>query len=423
MDVFIVNGGNDNVGIVSDCGLCRKHEPEAYAPRFCVAPLLRSKQYFVRIVFMTFRTALYENEDYLTKQIITYIGNKRSLLAFITQGIQIVQKELHKDKLRLFDVFSGSGIVSRYFKQYAEALLVNDLEQYSKVINECYLANTSEIDLAKMEKLYRGLIDSTAAIPFQAGLITKFYAPKDDANIQPGERVFYTRRNALYIDTMRKAIDGVDMEYQKFFLAPLLAEASVHSNTSGVFKGFHKNKMTGIGQFGGSKHDALLRIKGDISLPLPIFSNFECQTTVYNGNANEVIKVVPEVDLAYLDPPYNQHPYGSNYFMLNLILENKISESISEVSGIPGNWRRSQYNKRQFAYEALADLVSNIKAKYVLVSFNSEGFISLDAMKTLLEGIGSVQVLETNYNTFRGCRNLSNRNVHVTEYLYLLKKK
>ena len=363
-----------------------------------------------------------ENEDYLTKQIITYIGNKRSLLTFITKGVDVVRKKLRKNKLNLFDVFSGSGIVSRHFKKYAETLLVNDLERYAKIINECYLANAPEVDFTKIKKIHHKLTTALSENPLVAGIITELYAPKNDDDIQPGERVFYTRRNAMYIDTMRKLIDDVDPEHQKFFLAPLLAEASVHSNTSGVFKGFHKNRATGIGQFGGSKQDALLRIKGDIELPLPILSNFDCQTTIYNGNSNEIIKTAPEVDLAYLDPPYNQHPYGSNYFMLNLILENKAPESVSKISGIPENWNRSLYNKRQFAYEALADLVSNIKAKFVLISFNSEGFISLDAMKGMLEGVGKISVLETSYNTFRGCRNLSNRNNHVMEYLYLLEK-
>ena len=114
--------------------------------------------------------------------------------------------------------------------------------------------------------------------------------------------------------------------------------------------------------------------------------------------------------------------------MLNLILENKYPENISNVSGIPNNWNRSAYNKKQHAYTALSKLAENIKAKYILVSFNSEGFISLDEMKRMLEKIGKVQVLETPYNTFRGCRNLSNlaekgnRDIHVTEYLYLLEK-
>jgi adenine-specific DNA-methyltransferase len=149
---------------------------------------------------------------------------------------------------------------------------------------------------------------------------------------------------------MRQLIDGIDPLLQHFFLAPLLSEVSVHSNTSGMFKGFHKNPTTGRGQFGGGNQDALLRIKGDIQLPFPVFSNFHCNSTVYKGDSNEVIKTAPEVDLAYLDPPYNQHPYGSNYFMLNLIVNNKRPESISRISGIAEGWNRSSYNKKQFAY-------------------------------------------------------------------------
>ena len=263
---------------------------------------------------------------------------------------------------------------------------------------------------------------------FEEGIIAKLYSPKDDNNIKKDERVFYTRRNAMYIDTMRSYIQSVPLQYQKYFLAPLMAQASIHANTSGVFKGFHKNKETGLGQFGGSNKDALFRIKGNIVLPFPIFSNFSCYYTVYNGDSNQIVKEVPEVDLAYLDPPYNQHPYGSNYFMLNLILENKYPENISNVSGIPNNWNRSAYNKKQYAYSVLSDMVKNIKAKYVLISFNSEGFISLDEMKSMLKENGNVQILETSYNTFRGCRNLTNlaekgnRDIHVTEYLYLLEK-
>jgi len=371
---------------------------------------------------------LQENTDFLTKQIITYIGNKRSLLDFITKGIQIVQKRLNKEKLNIFDVFTGSGIVARLCKQYSDSLIVNDLEKYASITGECYLSNKSEIDFSALRDLYNELLTNINNKPLEEGIISKLYSPKDDNNIQTNERVFYTRRNAMYIDTIRYLIEFIPEQYKKFFLAPLIAEASVHANTSGVFKGFHKNKETGIGKFGGSNSDALFRIKGDIELPFPLFSNFECDYKVYNGDSNIIVKNVPEADLAYLDPPYNQHPYGSNYFMLNLILENKFPENISKVSGIPGNWNRSLYNKKQFAYSSLTELVTNIKAKYVLISFNSEGFISLNDMKEMLQKIGKVEVLETSYNTFRGCRNLSSlteqgsRDIHVTEYLYLLEK-
>ncbi|MDR2965293.1 MAG: DNA adenine methylase [Treponema sp.] len=371
---------------------------------------------------------LYENSEFLTEQIITYIGNKRSLLDFITKGIQIVQKHLNKEKLNIFDVFTGSGIVARHCKQFSNTLLVNDLEQYAAVTAECYLSNKNELNIPELKDIYNGLIAKIENNKLKEGIITKLYSPKNDNNIKKDERVFYTHRNAMYIDTMRGYIQSVPLQYQKYFLAPLIAKASVHANTSGVFKGFHKDKKTGLGKFGGSNADALFRIKGDIVLPFPVFSNFNCNYTVYNGDSNKIVNEIPEVDLAYLDPPYNQHPYGSNYFMLNLILENKYPENISNVSGIPGNWNRSLYNKKQYAYSALSELVEKIKAKYVLISFNSEGFISLDKMKSMLEKIGKVQVLETSYNTFRGCRNFANlaekgnRDIHVTEYLYLLEK-
>jgi adenine-specific DNA-methyltransferase len=371
---------------------------------------------------------LNENREFLTEQIITYIGNKRSLLDFITKGIKVVQERLNKDKLDIFDVFTGSGIVARHCKQFSKLLLVNDLEQYASVTSECYLSNKNELNMPVLQDIYNGLLANINNNSFKEGIITKLYSPKDDNNIEKNERVFYTRRNAMYIDTMRDYIQSVPLEYQKYFLAPLIAKASIHANTSGVFKGFYKNKETGLGKFGGSNANALSRIKGNIVLPFPVFSNFNCNYTVYNGDANKIVKEAPEVDLAYLDPPYNQHPYGSNYFMLNLILENKYPENISNISGIPDNWNRSAYNKKQRAYSALSELVNNLKAKYVLISFNSEGFISLNEMKDMLEKLGKVQVLETSYNTFRGCRNLTNlaekgaRDIHITEYLYLLEK-
>jgi adenine-specific DNA-methyltransferase len=226
----------------------------------------------------------------------------------------------------------------------------------------------------------------------------------------------------MYIDTVRQIIGTLPQQDQKYFLAPLLSEASIHANTSGVFKGFYKNKETGIGQFGGLNQDALFRITGDIKLPFPLFSNFNCEAIICNGDSNQIIRNLPEVDIAYLDPPYNQHPYGSNYFMLNLILDYEWPQNTSKISGVPENWNRSNYNKENYALKSLTGLVEKIKSKYVIISFNSEGFISREEMKNMLHKIGKVEVLETKYNTFRGSRNLNNREIHIKEYLYLLEK-
>jgi adenine-specific DNA-methyltransferase len=364
---------------------------------------------------------LYEKREFLSRQLITCIGNKRALLTFIGNGIRKVQKKLHKSKLCMFDVFSGSGIVARYFKQFSGLLIANDLEKYSALINKCYLTNKDELNMILLRKYHCDILDE-ANKGLIKGFISELYAPKDDRNIKADERVFYTSRNAMYIDTVRQIIEKLPQKEQRFFLAPLLSESSIHANTSGVFKGFYKNKETGIGQFGGLNRDALSRITGDIKLPFPVFSNFNCETIICNGDSNEIIKDLPEVDIAYLDPPYNQHPYGSNYFMLNLILDYEYPKNTSKVSGIPEGWNRSNYNKENHALKSLTGLVENIKAKYVLISFNSEGFIGVEEMKGMLKKIGRVEVLETKYNTFRGSRNLNNRRIHVKEYLYLLEK-
>lgn len=364
---------------------------------------------------------LYEMEDeaYLTTQIITYIGNKRSLLNFIGDGIKEVKKRLNKDKLDIVDLFSGSGIVSRFLKQHSNKLIANDFEEYAYILNKCYLANKSEIDMDKLKYWYNYLKDRLEQ-DLKPGFIHEMYAPKDLNDIKFGERCFYTPRNAMYIDTARQLINEVPEEYRVYFIAPLLTEASIKNNTSGVFKGFYKNSKTGIGQFGGNNEDALSRIKKDINLPFPVFSNYECKVELYKEDSNKLVEKLDVVDLIYMDPPYNQHPYGSNYFMLNIINSYQKPTEISEVSGIPKHWNRSKFNKAKEAFDTFAELCNNAKARYLLISFNSDGFIKKEQMINMLSKIGKVEVMEKKYNTFRGSRNLNNRDIHVKEYLYLV---
>lgn len=362
-----------------------------------------------------------ENEDFLTTQIITYIGNKRSLLDFIGKAVETVKFKMKKDKLEILDIFSGSGIVSRYMKQHSSKLIANDLEKYSYVLNSCYLSNKDEVDMTKIITWYN-YINEEINKGLKPGFISEMYAPAELEDIKKGERCFYTPYNAKYIDTCRKLIDNIPEDVKKFFIAPLLTEASIKNNTSGVFKGFYKNSETGIGQFGGNNKDALSRITREISLPFPVFSNYNCEIEVYCEDANKLVEKLDEVDLVYMDPPYNQHPYGSNYFMLNLINDYEKPEEISEVSGIPKIWNRSSYNKTKEAYDNLLDLCKKVKAKYLLISFNSDGFIKKEQMLELLSKVGKVEVMETKYNTFRGSRNLRERDIHVSEYLYLVEK-
>lgn len=362
-----------------------------------------------------------ENPEYLKNQIITYIGNKRSLLGYIADALETVRDELGKERLTMADLFSGSGIVARLFKGYASELIVNDIEPYSTLINSCYLTNRSQVDWALLEQTLHEL-NWRILEHWGPGFISELYAPQKEHRIQRGERVFYTVRNANFIDTARREIAALPQDIQKFFLGPLLTEASIHVNTAGIFKGFYKN-AEGIGQYGGTGQNALLRIRGDISLSLPILSNYECDCQILEMDAAEASKSIGHtLDLVYLDPPYNQHPYGSNYFMLNTILSYKRPEKISQVSGIPEGWNHSDYNKKQKAKNVFFDLIRGIDSRYILISYNSEGFISYDEITECLSSLGTLKTVSLDYNTFRGCRNLNNRDIHVQEHLFLLKR-
>ena len=63
---------------------------------------------------------LEEDPTYLTRQLVTYIGNKRALLGLIRGAVEDVRQQTGQDKLRILDAFSGSGVVSRMLKQYAQ---------------------------------------------------------------------------------------------------------------------------------------------------------------------------------------------------------------------------------------------------------------------------------------------------------------
>ena len=368
--------------------------------------------------------SLFDSEDpaYLSEQIITYIGNKRALLGFFETAVTTVKEELGKDRLRIADLFSGSGVVSRAMKKHAAELFVNDLEPYCETINRCYLANREELDLPLLEKTYREVRRRLDEEPLRSGFITELYSPADDRDIRAGERVFYTSRNARYIDTARQLIEEAPDALHPFLLAPLLYEASVHTNTSGVFKGFYKNSETGIGQFGGNGRNALSRILADIRLNMPVFSRFSRPVQIMREDAVTLAPKIPPIDLTYLDPPYNQHPYGSNYFMLNLINDYRRPDRLSPVSGIPGGWNKSVFNSRAAARDGIRRLCESLDARYLLISFSDDGFFSRDEMVGLLSRFGELRVMDREYNTYRAARNLSGRELHIREYLYLIRK-
>jgi len=364
-----------------------------------------------------------ESAEYLTRQLITCLGNKRALLPAIGAAVATVQRRLGRTQLRVLDAFSGSGIVSRFFKRHARLLVVNDLEDYAAVAARCYLRNRSTVDHVVLNDVVRELNDRVQRSRLAVGFIEELYAPRSERRITTSDRVFYTRQNARRLDTYRRLIASVPRDLRDLCLGPLLSEASVHANTAGVFKGFYKDRRTRVGRFGGSHGDALERIRGRIVLSTPTLSRFETEIVVLQQDANAAVRALRDLDLAYFDPPYNQHPYGSNYFMLNLLVHYERPERVSRVSGIPAGWRRSGYNVRAKSLALLSDLFSSVDARFLLVSFNDEGFVPPDRMRTLLATLGAVEEVAVRYNAFRGSRNLRSRPTHVTEHLFLVERR
>ena len=364
-------------------------------------------------------------QQFVYQTMLTCIGNKRKLIPHIRQIVSEIADKLSKPRLNIVDAFSGSAVVSRALSFHSEKLHSNDLELYAYQMAHCYLKTPTEDDQIQIRHHITQMNRLAETGPYVEGIVCRLYAPKKTDNVEPGERCFYTRENALILDTLRRYIEeSVEPHLTTYCLVPLLNRASIHTNTAGVFKGFYKNE--GIGCFGGSGRNALSRIMGPIRLDVPVWNNSgSFEAVCHNRDIVELVDELPQdIDLMYLDPPYNQHPYGSNYFMLNVISTNECPTEISRVSGIPTCWNKSAFNKRKSAFDSMQKLlrIGTEKSKYILLSYNNEGILETDDWKQLLEPYDA-QKREIVYDTYKGSRNLKSRENKVVEIMYIIKKK
>lgn len=363
-------------------------------------------------------------KDYVYQTMLTCIGNKRKLVNNIKDIIDDVRVILCKDKLNIVDGFAGSSVVSRELSYVSNDIYTNDMELYSYLMAKCYLIKPTEEQIARITNHISNMNLLSINGPYIEGIISRNYAPKDTEDIKEGERCFYTRENALIIDTLRKYIElNVEDDIKDYCITPLLNKASINVNTAGVFKGFYKDNN--IGCFGGKGKFALSRIKKPIVLDLPIWNDEKYNSFPSNKDINILVNDLPNnIDIMYLDPPYNQHPYGSNYFMLNIIAKNEEPLDLSKVSGIPSNWNKSNYNSRLKAIDSMKHLLENglSKSIYLLISYNNEGIIKTEDWETLFEPY-NIKKYEINYDTYKGSRNLKKRSDKVIEIMYLVSKK
>lgn len=357
--------------------------------------------------YVSHRHAAARTSEFVFHQLIPYIGNKRKLLDLITGALAPIG--LSPGAVFL-DLFAGSGVVARLAKTLGYRVIANDWEPYSRVINSCYIACDSAPPFDALGG-YENAIRRLNALPPRVDWVTEHLCPGDDEDYDPRtERLFFMRKNGQRIDAIRHQIavwrstGDIDLREEDCLLAPLLYQACYTSNTSGVFKGFHNG-------WGGQTGTALYRIASDLTLSPAVFHANGQLNTVMCGDAQrvaEALRATP-VDVAYLDPPYNQHPYGSNYHALNSIAlwdRPALSRTITRgtKAAIRTDWRarrRSAYNHASEAEAAYRRLIQTLNARYILTSYSTDGTIPLDALLAANLERGHVRVAMRGYKRYR----------------------
>jgi adenine-specific DNA-methyltransferase len=355
------------------------------------------------------KTAARDTEEYVFSQLIPYIGNKRKLLDIIHQAIKLTNIE----NGTFVDLFSGSSVVSRFAKKLGFRVLSNDWEPYSEqiAIGTVVLNEMPKFEnFGGIEKVF-DLLNNVVPVE---DYVTKHLCPTDDEKLDhEKDRLFFMRKNGMKIDAMRELISKWVEEHKisqtefSYLMASLLYSVSYVSNTSGVFKGFHRG-------WGGSNGTAQYRICSDISLKPPILFNNDKNNISIREDAGVLVNRLTEIlgkipDIIYLDPPYNQHPYGSNYHVLNSITlwdKPDFPEKITRgtKSAIRLDWRterKSAYNSRPKAVQEFQELIDNISSKFILTSYSTEGNIPLNEMMKILGSKGTLRVVKREYVRYR----------------------
>jgi len=379
-------------------------------------------------------------EEYFTKQILTYMGNKRTFLHQIDLIISFIKSELGENNINIAEGFTGSGIVTRLFKnrvmsdndssQELKSLYVNDMAGYSKTLNECYLTSLKDLNTDDFEniglhfkKLKKFLSTKNNPNPF----ISKYWSPQNDNNIKEGERAYYTHKNACNIDKIMYYIKNyVEPEYRSFFIGPLLVQCSIHANTNGQFSAYYKNEEKTKGMYGGKKSVDLKRITGEILPMMPVLTEHKANIHISQLNTNDWIKTIPKVDLVYYDPPYNKHPYNIYYFLLDIINKWDTKMEVPDTyRGQPKNWEKSSYCSLKNAKKSFEDLIKNTKSNFILVSYNDRGIIPLNELDEILEKYGTLKKIPVEHkvnNKFIGiaAKKRKKKNKKIEEFLWLL---
>ncbi|MGB1017878.1 MAG: DNA adenine methylase [Chitinophagales bacterium] len=332
---------------------------------------------------------------------MNYIGSKNKLSSFIKDAVYKTVGEDLSEKI-FCDLFSGTGIVSRNFKGEVKQVISNDLEYYSYVLIRNSIGNNKAIKDADK------LLEKLNNLKQKKGFIYINYCKAGH-----GDRQYFSDENGKKIDAIRQEIEvwkkaeKIDENTYFFLLASLLESADKVANTASVYGAYLKHIKKSAAK--------ILELKA---------ANFELsknENKVFNKNSNDLIKEI-KGDILYLDPPYNARQYGANYHILNTIaLYDKF-----EPKGKTGlrEYNKSKYCSKVTVHSEFEDLIKNADFKYIFLSYNNEGLMSVEAIETIMKKYGSYQLVSKAYQRFKADKT-ENRN-HVAdkteEFLHILTK-
>ncbi len=332
---------------------------------------------------------------------MNYIGSKLKLCQdFLPSTIKGVCGE-DLSTMTFCDIFAGTGIVGRTFKTSVKQVIANDIEYYSYVLNKNYIEN--HLELSRKENLVKEL----NSIPLiDNGFIYKNYCLGGN-----GERQYFSDENGKKIDTMRtkieewKSEEKISSNEYYFLLASLLECADKVANTASVYGAYLKKLKK-------SAQKELVLESAEYEL--------NCnEHKVFNKDANVLIKEI-QGDILYLDPPYNARQYGANYHLLNTIAEYK--PFVPKGKTGLRDYTKSKYCSAVTVKEEFEELVKNAQFKYIFLSYNNEGLMSVEDVKTIMAKYGRYDLAQTEYQRFKADSNRVNKADSTVEYVHILEK-
>jgi len=351
-----------------------------------------------------------------------YIGNKENILDKIYSIL--TKNGVEGDSF--FDFFSGTTSVARYYKKLGYRVFSSDFLYLSFCLQKAYIENNREPLFGRLlPTLLSVRCASFFASPLEQvvaylntispveGFIYKNYTPEGTAALDR-PRMYFSSENGKVIDAIRIQIEKwkiedliTDSEYY-ILLACLIETVSFYANVAGVYAAFQK------------KWDPRA-VKPLTLRPIEIIDN-DRDNKVYNANSLDLVPDI-DVDILYVDPPYNGRQYLPNYHLLETIAKYD-APSIHGVTGMRDyESKKSSFCNAKTALQGIDYIASSAKYKYLVLSYNSEGIMGKADIMSTLSKYGTVKLEEFEYLRFKSNNNgLAKTQKHVFEQLYILKK-